>query len=304
MKKTKTNLHYFEISKANPEKLLDDFYVFDRRNPDLDKYIQNTKEIKDILTTIRTMENKKEDAVIIDKYFFELQKTIGKYSNCSEFGCFINACDNIIGGVKNEVNVLKEISKRYFEKRILNENVPEEWIQALLDNNSSRKKGKCGENKLIRILKLNGIKEVGDWQDFSITDFCVLRFSKKINLKSTRQNLKVRIKTKKQNKTLDLIIKIKENIFICEAKHLNTSGGGQDKQISELIEIVGLRESSGISYIAFLDGKYSNVLLGSGGLGDKINKQRQEIAKCLNQNPDNYWVNTAGFEALIKDLKN
>jgi len=96
MKKIKTNLHYFEISKANPEKLLDDFYVFDRRNPDLDKYIQNTKEIKDILTTIRTMENKKEDVVIIDKYFFELQKTIGKYSNCSEFGCFINACDNII----------------------------------------------------------------------------------------------------------------------------------------------------------------------------------------------------------------
>jgi hypothetical protein len=42
--------------------------------------------------------------------------------------------------------------------------------------------------------------------------------------------------TKKQNKNLDLAIKIKNKIFICEAKHLNTSGGGQDKQLSELAE--------------------------------------------------------------------
>jgi len=304
MNKIKTNLHYFEISKANPEKLLDDFYVFDRRNPDLDKYIQNTEEIKNILITIRTMEGKKEKASVVDRYFSELQNIIGKYSNCSEFGCFVNACDNIIDGVKNEKNILKEISRRYFQKRILNENVPEEWVQALIDNNSSRKKGKCGENKLIHILASNGIKEVGEWCDFLNADHCVLRFSKKINLNKTRKNLKVKIKTKKQNKTLDLIIKIKDRIIICEAKHLNTSGGGQDKQISELIEIIGLKERQGVSYVAFLDGKYSNVLLGIGGLGDKINKQRQEIAKCLNQNPDNYWVNTAGFEALIKDLKN
>lgn len=131
-----------------------------------------------------------------------------------------------------------------------------------------------------------------------------MRFSKKISLKSARKNLQAKIKTKKQNKTLDLIIKIENDIFICEAKHLNTSGGGQDKQISELIEIIGLKERQGIYYIAFLDGKYSNVLLGGGGLGDKIKKQRQEIAKCLNKNPGNYWVNTVEFEALIRDLKN
>lgn len=183
MKKIKNNLHYFEISKSNPEKLLDDFYVFDQKNPDLDKYIQNTKEIKNILTTIRTMESKKENPIIIDKYFSELQKIIGKYSNCSEFGCFVNACDNIINGIKSETDVLKQISERYFQKRILNESVPEEWVQALLDNNSSRKKGKCGENKLIHILASSGIKEVGGWEDFLSVDSCVLRFSKKINLK-------------------------------------------------------------------------------------------------------------------------
>ena len=91
--------------------------------------------------------------------------------------------------------------------------------------------------------------------------------------------------------------------MLCEAKHLNTSGGGQDKQISELIEILRLTEKNRISYISFLDGKYSNILLGVNGHDDKITTQRKEIKKFLYNNPNNYWVNTTGFEKLISDLK-
>ena len=43
MKKTQSNLHYFEISKNNQEKLFDSFYVFDAKHPELKKYIKNTK---------------------------------------------------------------------------------------------------------------------------------------------------------------------------------------------------------------------------------------------------------------------
>lgn len=303
MGKIQSNLHYFKISKDNQEKLLDDFYVFDDKNVDLNKYIENTKEIKNILITIKTLQERKERQTIIDKYFLELARTLGKFSNCSEFACFINACDNILDEAKNEITLLKEITERYFKKRTLNEMIPEEWIQAILDTNSSRKKGKCGENKLIYILKKQGFKEVSNWNDFLKTDYCVVKFSKKFSLKNVRKNLGVKIKTKKQNKTLDLIIKAKDKIFLCEAKHLNTSGGGQDKQISELIEIMGLKEKNGISYIAFLDGKYSNVLLSEKDGGDKITKQRKEINKFLENNPDNYWLNTAGFEKLVSDLK-
>ena len=52
-----------------------------------------------------------------------------------------------------------------------------------------------------------------------------------------------------------------------------------------------------------LDGKYSNVLLSDVGFGDKIMKQRKEIDKFLKNKPDNYWLNTAGFEKFISDLK-
>jgi hypothetical protein len=87
MKKIQSNQHYFNISKNHQEKLLDDFYVFDKKHPDLNKYINNTKEIKNILITIRTLQKKKEKPGIIDKYFVELSNIIGKYSNCSEFAC-------------------------------------------------------------------------------------------------------------------------------------------------------------------------------------------------------------------------
>lgn len=303
MKVAQNNLHYFKISRENPEKPLDDFYVFDEKHPELKKYINNTKEIKNILITIKTLQDKKEKSSVINKYFLELSKTIGKFSNCSEFACFINACDNIIDEARNDISLLKKITQRYFAKRVLNEIVPEEWIQSILDTNSSRKKGKCGENKLISLLKKQGYAEVFDWESFFKTSFCVVKFSQKFSLKNVRKNLDIKIKAKKQDKTLDLIIKAKDKIFLCEAKHLNTSGGGQDKQISELIEILGLHEKNNISYISFLDGKYSNILLGQAGNGNKITTQRKEIDKCLRNNPNNYWVNTAGFKSLISDLK-
>ncbi len=173
---------------------------------------------------------------IIDKYYLELSKIVGKFPNCSEFACFVNACDNIIKDIKKDITLIKEITKRYFKKRKLNELVPEEWVQAIIDNNSSRKKGKCGEHKLISVLNKIGIKEVSDLEEFKKENYCVLKFSKKIRLKNIREYLDIKIKTKKQNKTLDLIIKAKNRIFVCETKHLNTSGEEQDKQISELIE--------------------------------------------------------------------
>ncbi len=302
MKKIQNNLHCFKISQQNPEKILDSFYIFDEKHPQLQKYIANTKEIKNILITIRTLQKKSEDKKVIAKYFWELSKTLGKFSNCSEFACFINACDSFLDLAKKDIILLERIAQRYFEKRILNEAVPKEWIQAILDSNSGRKKGKCGESKLLHILNKYGFQEVKTWEDFFKKQKCVAKFSKIFNIKNVRKNLGIKLAAKKQNKKLDLIIKINGRIFLCEAKHLNTSGGGQDKQISELIEIISLKEQNkSISYLAFLDGSYSNVLLGDENSGDKLTTQKKEIRKYLSHNSNNFWVNTAGFTTLFRN---
>jgi len=302
MEKIQNNLHYFKISRQNPEKILDGFYIFDEKHPQLQKYISNTKEIKNILITIRTLQKKNEDKKVIVKYFLELSKTLGEFSNCSEFACFINACDSFLDLARDDIILLEKIAQRYFEKRILNEAVPEEWIQAILDSNSGRKKGKCGEKKLLHILAKYGFSEVKTWEDFFNKQKCVAKFSKIFSVKNVRKNLGIKLAAKKQNKKLDLVIKVSGKIFLCEAKHLNTSGGGQDKQIAELIEIISLREQNkNISYLAFLDGSYSNVLLGDENGGDKLTTQRKEIKKYLFHNPQNFWVNTVGFETLFKN---
>lgn len=299
------NQHCFKISQQNPEELLDKFYIFDSKHPDLKKYILNTKEIKNILITLKTLQDKKEKPKVIEKYFSELQNILSSFSNCSEFICFVNACDNILNSVKNDIGLLKEITRKYFDKRILNEIVPEEWIQAILDLKATKRKGKCGEIKLLSTLRRLGINEVKTWNDFFSQKQCVAQFSKRFNLKNVRKNLDAKIRTKKQNKKLDLIIKINNKIFLVEAKHLNTSGGGQDKQISELIEILSLKEKNkNIFYVVFLDGNYSNVLLSNENGGEKLKTQRKEIKKYLKSNPRNYWLNTAGFESLFSDLKN
>lgn len=303
MKKMRSNRHYFKISQNNFEELLDDFYVFDDEHPELEKYIKNTKKIKNLLITIKILQDKKENEKIIDKYFYDLSQILGKFANCSEFACFINACDNTLQLVRKESELLKNITRRYFKRRILNEVAPAEWLQAILDTNSSRKKGSCGENKLLHILQKSGFTKVESWEDFLKKKKCVAKFSKIFSVKNVRKNLDIKLAAKKQGKKLDLIIKCGNKILLCEAKHLNTSGGGQDKQISELIEIISLKEKNkNIFYISFLDGNYSNIFLSDKGGGDKIKTQRKEIKKCLEKNPKNFWVNTAGFKALVSDL--
>ncbi len=302
-KNIQNNQHYFKISQENIEPSLDSFYVFDKKSPNLKKHIKNTKEIKEILTTIKTLQKKKEGLETINKYFEELQKSLSEFSNCSEFICFVNACDNTLDAVKKDLDLIKKITQKYFSKRLLSDLVPEEWIQAILDSNSSRKKGKCGELKLISILNKLEFKEVKNWEDFNKSNKCAAQFSKIFSVKKIQENFNVKIKAKKQGKKLDLIVKYKNKIFLIEAKHLNTSGGGQDKQISELIEIINLKEkTSNISYISFLDGSYSNILLFNGKAGDKLKTQRKEIKKYLKKNPNNYWLNTAGFKNLFSDL--
>ena len=302
MKKSQDNLFYFNVSKNNPEKILDKFYVFDEKNLHLGEYISNTKDVKNILITIRTLQTKNENEEVVDKYFLELSRIMNKFSNCSEFACFINACDSFLDYAKNDIALLKKITNLYFEKRVLNETVPEEWIQAIIDSNAPAKKGKCGENKLLWILGKSGFAEVFSWEDFLKKQKCVAKFSSIFSIKDVRKRLGIKLATKKQDKKLDLIIKFENRIYICEAKHLNTGGGGQDKQISELIEIVSLKEKNkNISYISFLDGVYSNIIIGGADGGGKLIKQRQEIKKYLKKNLSNFWVNTAGFVALFEN---
>jgi hypothetical protein len=309
MKKIQDNLHYFRISQENPEPQLDLEYFIINREPRIKEYLKNIKDIKENLIALKKLKENKESRDIIEKYYKKLFDCWDDFSNCSELGCFVSACDTTRDLIKDDFETFKKITDFYLERRVIDDKVPENWVQAIIDNNASRKKGKLGENKIIKILGKAGYKLVNSWDNFDSEERCVASFSSDIfDNDRVKEKLKISLKTKNQDKMLDLVIKNKKTIFILEAKHLNTGGGEQNKQIDELIKILELKEKNGnICYISFLDGTYSNRLLAElesiPKRSKKLRNQRRQIEKYLkNKKSKNFWVNTVGFEKLVSDF--
>ena len=76
---------------------------------------------------------------------------------------------------------------------------------------------------------------------------------------------------------------------------------GQDKQLSELIEITSLiEENKNIYFIAFLDGKYANQFFNQQNMQPKLKTQRSEVLENLTKYQNNYFLNTAGFKKLLE----
>lgn len=106
----------------------------------------------------------------------------------------------------------------------------------------------------------------------------------------------------KEQKMPDFLIKNAGSIFIAEHKHMKEEGGGQDKQINEIINFISYQEDNkDIHYLSFLDGIYFNLFTDKKRLnGGKILSQLKNIKYNLSQNKQNYFVNTAGFQKIFK----
>ncbi len=83
-----------------------------------------------------------------------------------------------------------------------------------------------------------------------------------------------------------------------EHKHMKESGGGQDKQMTEIIDFVSYNDN-GVGYISFLDGVYFNLLSDKNITSGKSFIQRSKIYKNLNNNKQNYFINTRGFVKFL-----
>lgn len=302
-----TNLELFEYCKKNPEKFLDTNYMFIEKNPKLDLYREKTKVIKNKLIAIKEVLNKENSNKILDQLYKELQKELGLYANYSEFGAFVNACDSKIEEVFNDITLLKKITVLYLQKRNLNDIVPSEWIQALIDKGSSRKKGKAGENKLIALLNKFGFLLTKSAEEFNKIEKSVAKFTPSGDFSNLgiKKQFGVEIGKDTQNKKLDLVIKDHKEFYFLEAKHLNTGGGGQDKQVLELIKVISTKpKSNNHHFLGFLDGLHSNTILNASETEDKEiatkeKLQHKAIIEALKINKNNYWLNTAGFKKLF-----
>lgn len=307
------NIRYLMQSINNPEKLLDKSYIFDNWDNNIDKYVEKTKELKDILITIKTLkkENKKQD---LNFLYEKIQKLLFDYGNKSELACFISACDCNIENFKNDnFNILKEIVDIFIEKRGVCEFTYKEWLQAILDTGASRKKGKAGEDKILSIAENYDYKIVDNFDNLLKNKKTIAKLTTNgdFSIENIEKILNVKLDFNNQNKILDIIIKNNNKYFFIEAKHLKISGGEQDKQIAELIKIIKTNTNNkNIHFVAFLDGIYSNNLLKEGDkiinkiniANNKYGKQAKDIYDALLKNKNNLWVNTSGFVEILQNL--
>ena len=301
------NIILLEFCKKHLEQFLDTYYMFVEKHKDLKRYVEVTQEIKNTLIAIKQVKNKKGSSKIVSQLLEQLYKLMPKFSNNSEFGCFINACDSSLEEVLFDKNLLKKITYLYLEKRDLNDIVPGEWIQALIDKRAATKKGNTGEKKLKETLESKGYKQAKNIREFQKESKIFASCSGRgdFSNKGLKKYFGEGIGKNTQNKKLDLIIKKKDHVFFLEAKHMKTSGGEQNKQILELIELLRHKpKKPNLHYMSFLDGIYFNKLFGTEKAANKeesnkINLQKLDIILNLKKIKQNYFVNSAGFKKFF-----
>lgn len=178
-------------------------------------------------------------------------------------------------------------------------------LQVVCDNYSHKRNSKTTIVKLCEILERRGfVHSQGDGLLNASAFYILPDKGDKQLFFGFKAKFEVEMESAKneQNKLPDMLFHLDGHFYIVEMKTMKGSGGGQDKQLTEVINFIRYSEKNvKIHYLTFLDGEYSNLLHG-GVTQPKIRCQYDDAIGCLTRNPGNYFVNTAGFEKFL-DLK-
>jgi len=310
----KQNLDYWEISLKNPEPIIDEYYTFNKLIVQNQNLIQKVERLRELITTYCVLLEIDKQALgkILDEiYMIALHKNI----QYTEFIAFWKTLDLSYSSLRqlpeqDRKLMLHKVLEEYCEKRrkLYDElGYSNVVVQALYDSGVSRKKGKAGIEKITNLilqkLKNSQIFRTIDELRSQILGYFLPDKNKTLFDEFIENyNIEYRFSQTYQGKLPDVVLKVVDQFFIIEAKHINETGGAQDKQIAELISFINQREpSQNIHYVAFLDGLYFNYFINP-PKGSKVSQQKEDIENCLKHNHSNFFVNTAGFVNLLKDL--
>lgn len=176
-------------------------------------------------------------------------------------------------------------------------------FQVLTDSYSHKRKGAMGVEKLKRICNELAIPRITDESQTNERLYYILPdagdkglFNQVIETNHITFNFRVG----HQGKMPDALIKAGNNFLIIEHKRLKESGGGQDKQMTEIIDFISYNER-GVHYVSFMDGVLFNELMNPSE-DNKLYRDKQNICSNLENCPFNYFVNEFGFYRLISHI--
>mgnify|MGYP000355140994 CR=1 FL=1 len=303
----------------------------------VDKYYE--KSVKPIITdspdnrnklmeaNIALLENISTFKVALESKNEEMQKTALQNIvealevqgiNCSEFASYWAVKDmsysafNSKQSVQNfKIEFIKDILPKYIKDRhslYQKHGYTFSSLQVVKDSKAHKGTGAQASRKIQDIVESYGFSKFtsGDIQLFDTSDK-VFIFPDKgdgnlFNRIIEEYGIQFQWSKNRQNKQTDCLFKVADKLFIMEHKHMKESGGGQDKQMKELIDFIAYDDEN-VNYISFLDGVYFNLLVEESIVSGKVYEQRMSILENLRSHKSNYFVNTHGFKALLESLR-
>lgn len=324
--KTINNSKLFAFSLNNPEPIIDEFYLKsgnliiskDHQFP-TDLMRKNLELLESI--SAYNFAKKNENKATIKKTIGKILEIIkSKNINYSEFVSFWPVVDisySLFNKMKDDEQlvIVENIVDKYIELRhdlYSSYGYTPTTLQVGKDAKAHKESGSLGIYKVSKILDKAGYKKAnGETLESFILhgDRKYVEADKKGKelFKNILKSGKIKFSwsKKKEQKMPDFLIRHNDNIFIVEHKHMKEGGGGQDKQINEVISFISFQERNPkIHYISFLDGIHFNLFANKKYLNrGKILSQLLNIKQNLKRNAQNYFVNTAGFKKLLSELK-
>jgi hypothetical protein len=319
------NIKLFEFSLQNPEPTMDESYfkhsdlIISHKASQPTQLMKNNFELLEAISAFsfaRKNKSRGTSDLAIEKILKLAKRENMNYSEFVSFWPTLDLSHSIFLklSAEQQKQTLKQILEKYLNSRhelYSSHGYSCNTLQVGKDAKAHKENGSLGIQKVSKILREFGFENC---DSESLSDFIsrgerkFLESDKKGKklFKKLLQHYKIKFtwSETKEEKMPDLLIRNKHQIFVVEHKHVKEGGGGQDKQINEIITFIEASESQdNVHYISFLDGIYFNLLADADSLKlTKITNQSNKILKNLKKNQKNYFVNTAGFRKFLQDL--
>ncbi|MBR4749578.1 MAG: hypothetical protein IK083_08425 [Abditibacteriota bacterium] len=317
-----TNLYYFRLSVKNKESYINPVYsklvnqlVIPQTSDEKNALTEANEKVIRNITTIYTLIYDSGYTINDDpvyaciKNISESMNTEGmnfsafcQYFNVHNinYNCFQDMDEN------DRVDALKYIIQEFIKNRhkmYESHGYSNIVMQVMCDSYSHKRKGSYGTQKIAAILDKLGVKNKSNSTDTPTNFYLLSDKEGKDEFKRYAEKLNIPLSTEGRTtkKFPDAFIKIGNDYYVVEQKNMKESGGGQDKQMKEVIDFIDKKPTrSNIHYVSFLDGIFFNLL--SSADSGKLFDEKKDIQRSLKKYKGNYFVNTFGFHSLFEDL--
>jgi len=318
------NCDFLVLSSENPEPLYDPFYSKDvdalviAENPLHPTKLQKANQkLLELITAFKVLGDIgcESDKLRVIQEIIKLVDADSSLNN-SEFASFWAVNDVSFSLYKNlnfgdKVVFMKDMVDSYIMKRHAlygRYGYSDVTLQVKHDSFAHKRSGNQAFHKFEKILISAGIsfRVASNYAEFISYDLCVIYPDKSDSLIFDQllkdKNIPFLWGRNHDGKRPDVCIKCKNEFFIVEHKHMKEGGGGQNKQIAEIIDFISYDDSQyNTSYVVFVDGVHFNKILCKKG-DKKSSTQYNRILENLKRCKKNYFLNTYGFEKFVTSV--